>query len=778
MRYLLTLLFTLSICFGFSQNRSRNWYFGSNAGIQFNNAATPTVLTNGALDTLEGCASISNNSGDLLFYTDGRTIWNRLHQIMPNGSGLLGDSSSTNSGLIIPQPGNNNLYYVFSLDENGKANGLRYSVVDMSLDNNLGDVNAEKNILLYTPSTEKLTAITHSNGTDVWLISHRHQTNEFISHLITSSGINLTPIVSSIGSVPINSADTVGAIKASPDGTKIAMVSFGLEIIEIFDLNNTTGIVSNIVTISKNDLGFSGLINSFYGLEFSPSGSVLYVSAAETGIFQFDLTNYNYNSILNSAILLPIGSLNPISNKFGALQLGFDGKIYAANKNRLFLGVINSPETLGTGCNYNPDGIYLDGKICNFGLPPFIQSYFGANIIADNLCFGDTTTFSLYSTLNYDTVLWEFGDGTTSTLNNPTHTYFSTGNYIVKVTITVGLNTTQTTLNINIDPALIANQPDNLVVCDDDLIDGFASFNLLDQDASILNGLNPSDYFITYHDSEMNALTNTNSINPTYVNVTNPETIYARLRSITNSNCFAITNFQLIVNEKPELTVADSFSICNNQPVFIQADLGFDSYLWSTGETTSAISVSTPGTYTLNVTKTYGNLTCSTSKQINVVASASATIINIDVTDWSATNNSITIYVEGNGDYEYSIDGINYQNSNTFSNLDYDEYTAYVRDKNGCDSIEKEVLLLFYPNFFTPNNDGFNDYWQLYNVDKESNLSILIFNRYGKLLKQLSPTSNGWDGTYLGKPLPTEDYWFQVIRENGKTFTGHFTLKR
>ena len=143
--------------------------------------------------------------------------------------------------------------------------------------------------------------------------------------------------------------------------------------------------------------------------------------------------------------------------------------------------------------------------------------------------------------------------------------------------------------------------------------------------------------------------------------------------------------------------------------------------------------------------------------------------------DWSSRN-YIEIIADGDGDFEYSIDGVNFTEANYFENLQGGIYTVYVRDKNGCGMDTREVLLLDYPKFFTPNNDGHNDHWQLSGLPKESETFIHIFDRYGKLLKQLSSHSGGWDGTFNGKQMPADDYWFKVNLDDGREFTGHFSL--
>jgi gliding motility-associated-like protein len=208
------------------------------------------------------------------------------------------------------------------------------------------------------------------------------------------------------------------------------------------------------------------------------------------------------------------------------------------------------------------------------------------------------------------------------------------------------------------------------------------------------------------------------------------------------------------------------------------ADEGYDTYLWSTGDNTNVARVFSSGTYEVTATNIYDGISCETSKTVTVIESNIATITTIETEDWTQNDNAISIFVDGQGDYEYSIDGDTYQDQNTFGNLKIGDYTVYVRDKNGCGVNSQDVFLMFYPKFFTPNNDGFHDTWHIYNAHLEPNNKIYIYDRYGKLLKQLNPNSSGWDGTINGELMPTEDYWFVVYRENGKRYRGHFALKR
>jgi len=288
-------IFSILICsvfFAAAQNEGNIWYFGYNAGLDFN-SGSPVSISNGQLNTLEGCASIADNNGDLLFYTDGMVVYNKNHTIMPNGSGLLGNNSSTQSSIIVKKPASSTIYYIFTVDGmSGMSGGLNYSEVDMTLNGSLGDITINKNILLIPQACEKVTAIIHQNGADFWVISRVENSDTFHSYLLTSSGVNLNPVITNIG--PIYSG-TVGYLKGSPDGTRIAAANtLGNQQVNVFNFDKLTGILSNEITITV-----AGLYP--YGVEFSPNNDILYVSA-DASIYQYDLLAGSATAISNSMI--------------------------------------------------------------------------------------------------------------------------------------------------------------------------------------------------------------------------------------------------------------------------------------------------------------------------------------------------------------------------------------------------------------------------------------------------------------------------------------------
>ncbi len=325
----------------------------------------------------------------------------------------------------------------------------------------------------------------------------------------------------------------------------------------------------------------------------------------------------------------------------------------------------------------------------------------------------------------------------------------------------------------------IANKPNNLVTCDDYSNDNKELFDLTVQNSKILLLQNASDFNITYYSNINNANSGNNFLANNYTNISNPQIIYARIENKLNKDCFGTTSFEIMVRDQPNIIIPENYSICEGKNVSITAPSGFTSYNWSNGSTIPLAVFTSAGDYTLTVTKDYGDIICNDTKTIKIYNSNIATITNIEVLDWTDNENLITVYVSGDGDYEYSIDGNTYQDSQQFFGLPNGKYTVYVKDKRGCGiAKEEDVFLLMYPKFFTPNADGINDNWQIKFSEIEPNIKLLIFDKFGKLITQFEGNNLGWNGDINNNKLPADDYWFVINRENGKEFKGHFTLKR
>ncbi len=351
------------------------------------------------------------------------------------------------------------------------------------------------------------------------------------------------------------------------------------------------------------------------------------------------------------------------------------------------------------------------------------------------------------------------------------------GTYEVRVEDSCGSIETATVNLENLLPLVRVNTPDSMLSCRDDGIETDA-FNLTNQNSQILGNQDPNDYTVTYHLSQQDANTGDNPLPESYTNISNPQTIYVRVVHNSLNVCFGSTSFQIFIGTSPELPDDETVFICTNDMLVLSTAPGYTQYEWSTGETTPTIVVSETGTYTVTVSNEYDNLTCTSTQTFTVISSDVAVIDDVEIEDWTYYDNSITVSASGIGNYVYSIDGVTYQNNNTFLNLEPGEYTVYVMDLNGCGIVTETIFILNYPKFFTPNNDGENDVWHIQYADFEPGILINIFDRYGKFIINLDYNDPGWDGTLNGFPMPTNDYWFTVTRASGIIHKGHFTLKR
>ena len=374
----LTILLLLFNVLVYSQStdikRTHHWYFGENAGIDFT-SGTAVADTSGNLNTLEGCASISDTSGNLLFYTDGIKVWDSTHAQMPNGFGLHGDWSSLNSTIIVPNPSIENIYYVFTTPAYaGHWTGfkaLEYSIVDMSLNGGLGDVTT-KNITLFTTATEQLGVVRHKNNIDYWVVAHQDSSSNFMSYLVTASGVLSTPVISNIGKyVPPYSAScwgcAVSGLKFSPSGCRLAVTYPNCDTLQIFDFDNNTGAVINPITLN---FPFP------WSACFSPDNNLLYVGSFDYNITQDRVYQFNLSSNTQSGIMASKTLLSTVTGSMATMQIAPDGKIYCTKYQDNYLAVINNPNITGAGCNFVANGFYLGGKLSLSGITNFVQSYF------------------------------------------------------------------------------------------------------------------------------------------------------------------------------------------------------------------------------------------------------------------------------------------------------------------------------------------------------------------------------------------------------------------
>lgn len=857
----------------FAQRETTNWYFGAKAGLDFNSGITE-VLNEGQLSTTEGCASVSDNSGNLLFYTNGVNVWDKTHNVMQNGDGLLGDVSSSQSVVVVPNVSNPNIYYVFTADvyqaysSGGSGNGFNYSIIDISLNGGLGSV-INKNINLLSQTSEKVSAVSTLDGSGFWVITHAR--NKFYAYKVDGSGVN-SPTITTIG-IDIDDVNNIrGHMKFSPNGEKLAIAHSFFEpsyngYLFLYDFNLNTGSVSNEKQVATDRV--------FYGVEFSPDSSKLFASGmlvddsgpisltTDIALYQYDL---NFVDFDRTEFLINTYESRPENHLGGALQLGFDKKVYhsvLAEK----LSVINEPNLAGRSIDYREFGVDIGDNLAFYGLPSYEQSAFESIVDVENLCFNNATKFNIIIDEPIQSISWDFGDPTSGASNSssdlePTHLFTSTGLFTITMTVDYVNRATKTYIEfieIGEAPTLVSQV--ELTQCDVDADDGITIFNLIESEP--LLGLPSDDLVVTYFETIFDAFDDENQLNELgYENEFNGQVIFAKV--FVNADCYSIIEVKLMVEpmsnlgeysnifvcqdnvsndltfnasdvltllendfsgadasvyysesdallelnkisgvidipDSDEVTLyfrIETFSNCNfigsiivggaTLPIledqttvfctsdtnFLDAGDGFWSYLWSTGDTTQKIEITSPGDYWVEVST---GIDCSDIMNFKAVQSDAFEISEIEINDFRPENSVRIMLSDYSGEIKYSLDdGLTFSDSNYFANVTPGIYDVLVK-KDECHFIEQTILVGGYPNFFTPNGDGHNDTWKIKQPQYFQEAKINIYNRYGKLLKVMS-ANDGWDGKHEGNLLTPSDYWFSITL-NGKEVFGHFSLK-
>ncbi|NNL31894.1 MAG: T9SS type B sorting domain-containing protein [Flavobacteriaceae bacterium] len=445
---------------------------------------------------------------------------------------------------------------------------------------------------------------------------------------------------------------------------------------------------------------------------------------------------------------------------------------------------ISNPQTVFVKVLNTQSGCYAELPLeLNVNLPPLINP-----IPEIHICDNDSNTFEL--NLATDILL--------ETLTNVEYAYFSslldaeneqdplgdTYSYSGSgETIFLRANDTLTncfriqSFDLVVNPNPIANTPPDLEACDDDF-DYELIFDLSQQDPFVLGGQSANAHTVTYYETLIQAENASNAIQDLNYNAFDGQELFVRLEN-NSTGCFDTTSFMVIINRKPNVAIEDQVICLDNLPLTVYADteIETDSYLWSTGETSSEIEIDQIGSYSVTVTSFDG---CETLSEFEVIESEPATIEVTETIDFSDPNN-ITITISGIGNYLYILDDGEPQESNVFENVSLGYHSITVIDLNGCGSVTTEVLVIDAPKFMTPNGDGYFDYWHIVGVETLAGTTINIFDRYGKQLAFLTSTSQGWDGTYNGALMPANDYWYVAnVVQGDRQFQiqGHFALRR
>lgn len=818
---LLTLFLFIIPLHSNAQKEGNVWYFGQNAGVDFN-GATPVALTDGSMWTTEGCATIADENGQLLFYTDGSTVWNKNHIPMANGTGLKGNASSSQSAVVIKKPSSINKYIIFTVSIASSPDGLKYSEVDMSLNSGLGDVNSIKNVNVTSSTCEKITVIEHQNEKDFWLITQLHGAteNKLQTYLFTKDGITSTPIVSNIGPKITKLLNTLGYLKGSSDGSHLVSANTNKGTVELFDFNNSTGVISNLKTLGN----FTN--NKCYGIEFSPDNQFLYVAETNKGaeLYQFDITSNNEATI--NASRVAIGSFDGF---FGAIQLAPDNKIYVARYNEEELGVINSPNSKGLACNYVSLGLDLKGKKCLIGLPTFYNSIIEplANLKFDDKCYGQSTSFELTSNVTFDSIRWNFGDFTSSNnssiLEKPFHTYTDSGWHYVTVIISYPKITdtildsvyiyrlpdidlgNDTTLCEDESFELRINEPDLDFVWHDNSEENWYFVNapgyykvqyskgkcknrdsiLVDYKVIPIIDLGEDTFICRGDEITLSAQSpNANSYEWSDNTPGNSRTISkAGTYTLQARNGRCVGRDSIVIEEKyvPNIELGEDTLFCLGDSIIIRVSPFNNTLIWNTGSIDSTIIARKEGWYKVTIEADV----CSVSDSIYIRESHTPSFdlkkdsilcigkinkLNIGCIDceylWSDGSTDSTFEVANPGIYWASA----------LNSCGSHSDTVVVREKD-C------TCYLQIANSFTPNNDNLNETFSpTYLSCQFRDYRFEVYNLWGERLFQSKNQNEKWDGTYKNKVVQNGTYVYilDYIDQDGirQTKKGTVTLIR
>lgn len=837
MRRFILSLFILSLCVSITAQQNNVWIFGNLAGMDFN--PSPPVPVSSSLNTLEATASVCDNNGNLLFYTNSTTVWDKNGNVMPNGNGLLGGTSATQV-LIVQKPLDCSKYYIFHVADHQSGPGdFRYTLVDMCLNNGQGDVVvATKNILLHQPCGEKITAVPHSNGVDVWVITHELSSNNFRTYLVTGAGIN-PAVISGVGGVHASN-HMIGPVKASHNGQKLAIANTFGTLFEVFDFNSTTGVVSNPVNFFPAVQPFSSCV---YGLEFSPNDQLLYAATCWTGnsVLQIDVATQTTTQ------LAQISGWNQYL--YGMLQLGPDGRMYLARNNQNFLDVIGNPNVPGPGCGYVAAGFNLSpGSLSTMGLPNFIPSALIAQPVTNFISLGNDTalcpfnpyTINLSGTPCNSTYLWSNGNTTASFNVTGFGTYWViVNNACGSDTDTVVVSPGQGALTVaSTTPSICQGSFDTLTVtgattyawspstglsattgatvyanptvtttytvigssvCGTDtavititvlpspLLSPVPDTSFCSGNSVVLNSGGAANYAWTPSSS----LSNSTGANV----VASPSATTSYTVTGTGANgCTSTDVFVITVNPAPNVTVSNSQGFCTGDVLALSA-AGGTSYTWSPGTGLSATtganvnaapSVST--TYTVTGINSSG---CADTAQVTLTVVTNSQSAFTFQSEPCNSMVSFTDHSQGVVDYLwYFGDGDSSMLSNpthiyTLSGT----YQIVLVVNPGSNCSDTSIVTFNYessdpgdvyiPNAFTPNGDFLNPVFRIYGPVDCLYKELQVFNRWGELIWFTSnPMYEFWDGKVSGQIVEEGVYIWRLIKKDDASRVGHVTVIR
>jgi hypothetical protein len=558
--FLVVILSTVVSLKAFSQKETNIWYF-CNSGLDFN-FNPPQVLTNvpWMADEVRP-TSMCTPEGELLFFTDSRTVWNSELDTMENGTGLI--YSSYTQSLIFRKPGTDYLYYLFNIITSGDPptiNGLRYAIIDMSANNGLGTVVSKNDSIPY-PLMPMLASVTHKNKTDKWVVVHGLNTTAYYSFLLSAEGISQTPIISQIGDYYHWYDKEPMMLKASHDGRLFAAKNADNNYFSIFSFDNLTGhVLEKLVTIQLPE---DEIADDF---EFSADNSKLYVGFSSK-IWQIDLLNNFQISVVGDYY----------SANLRHLQLSSDGKIYFNywGIDPIHLGIINFPNLPGTNCETDLNGLFLNGGY-TLNIPYFDPALLNFSFTCNNPCFDEQTEFIPKNYQPCDSVFWNFGDSFSgennfSTQIQPAHIFSGLGSYYV--TLTTYLNGFTSTTS---DSVSIYENPDVSLGNDTTICEGASLLLELDGYSSCL-----------WQDGSTNS----------YFNIQEEGWYWVE---VSNGYCTTIDSLFVNIHPLPVVNLGNDTILCEGKNLLLELQ-GDYSYLWQDGSTDSSYNVNMEGWYWVEV---------------------------------------------------------------------------------------------------------------------------------------------------------------------------------
>lgn len=623
--------------YGLQDQRANIWHFGNRAGIDFN-VQPARALNISAMDAPEGCAIVCDRNGNAVFYTDGDNVYDRTNVQIDTGIG--GDPTSAQSAVIVPVPGDETLFYIFTTQAISGTSlyELRYSLFDLKRNSGRGAI-TQKNIVLFSKSTERITASSR------WLIAHEYGNSSFRAYPVSEAGIG-APVISDIGSEHSfkTQQNGEGYMKLGPRNNLAVVLSTpGVSnLIDFFQFVDSTGVIRNHRLINLNEPN-----GQIYGVEFSPGGNKLFASVkgspSPSKIFEYSIDSLNRPAFRQQVTN---------NNEIGALQVGPDGQVYIALNGQNVLGTIAANEDTTRVSSFNFSGFALrTGTNSRLGLPNFIQqqgnAFGGPGFSFAGSCLGDSTRFTGNATDAIDRFQWSFGDGGSSTQPSPVHLYAAAGTYTVSMRLTnrCGLDTTLVRqVRINPSPAA-PTIPPATALCNGPVT--------LDANSTNISG-------ITYLWSN-GATTKTIVIsNPALIRVTN-----------TDQNGCTSSAQAFVVDNRPVVDLGLDASICEDNAVnALNAQNPGATYLWRINGVNSStiqsqfVDTSLPGTFTYDVTVTDPVTGCSIFDQITytIRVSPAFTFTGTNPTTCGGTNGTVTLQLNpstpaGGPLYSYFISG-------------------------------------------------------------------------------------------------------------------------